>query len=64
MLLQLHVNGQDNVQAYAKAIRLQLAAMQAAHRGHDVRSLTLQAHPPYADLVVLVVSSWVIRPRV
>jgi hypothetical protein len=50
MLLQLHVNGQDNVQAYAKAIRLQLEAMQAAHRGHDVRSLTLQAHPPYADL--------------
>jgi hypothetical protein len=26
MLLQLHVNGQDDVQAYAKAIRVQLEA--------------------------------------
>ena len=38
MLLQLHVNGQDDVQAYAKTIRLGSKLTQADHRSGGARS--------------------------
>jgi hypothetical protein len=45
MLLQLHANGQDGLQACAKAIRLQLEPNgQAAHCKHYGRSPILLAH--------------------
>lgn len=45
MLLQLHVNGQDDVQAYAKAIRLQLEA-NAGRPLHARRAITDPAGSP------------------
>ena len=45
MLLQLHVNGDDDVQVYAKAIRAWLEANGGRPSGRRGRSPTPPAHP-------------------
>jgi hypothetical protein len=51
MLLQLHINGEDDVQDYAKTIRLGCRQTEDAPSTNDARSPTPPAHPISADVL-------------